>query len=249
MAITKNMTVEERLRALYDLQTIDTQLDDIETLKGELPMEVQDLEDDIEGLETRIRRLKDDLKGVEGDIKKYFATIKEAENLILKYEKQQDNVKNNREYEALMKEIELQKLDIQLANKRIREAKIVAQNKEMTIRASEARLERKKEDLKLKKEELNKIIKTTEKEEVKLRKRREKAQKKIERRLLKSYERVRRTYKNRLGVVTVERDACGGCFNRIPPQVQMEIKKRKRIMPCEHCGRVLVDSGIMNIGE
>lgn len=248
MASVKNMSVEERLRALYELQTIDTQMDEIETLKGELPMEVQDLEDEIEGLETRVKRLKDDLKGVEGDIKKYLTTIKDAENLILKYEKQQDNVKNNREYEALMKEIELQKLDIQLANKRIKEAKIATQNKEMTIEASDARLERKKKDLELKKEELNKIIKTTEKEEAKLRKRRERAEKKIAPRLLKSYDRVRTTYKNRLGVVTVERDACGGCFNRIPPQVQMEIKKRKRITPCEHCGRILVDNQIMNVG-
>ncbi len=246
MASAKNMSVEQRLRALFELQAIDTQLDGIETLRGELPMEVQDLEDDIEGLETRIKRLRDDLKGTEDKIKKYLTTIKDAEGLILKYEKQQDNVKNNREYEALMKEVELQKLDIQLANKRIKEFKIAAQNKGMTIEASDSRLERKKKDLELKKEELNKIIKTTEKEETKLQKRRDKAIKKIEERLLKSYNRVRNTYKNRLGVVSVERDSCGGCFNRIPPQVQMEIKKRKRIMPCEHCGRVLVDSDIMN---
>ncbi len=246
MATAKNMTVAQRLKALYTLQSIDTQLDSIHVLKGELPIEVQDLEDEIEGLEVRLKRLQDDMKDIEGNIAKYTNTIKEAEMLILKYEKQQDNVKNNREYEALMKEIELQKLDIQLANKRIKEAKIGVQNKDLTIQASKARLESKHKDLDLKKEELNKIIKDTEKEEEKLTKKREKAEKKIEDRLLKNYNRVRNSSKNGLAVATVERDSCGGCFNKIPLQLQAEIIKRKVIIPCEHCGRILVDNDILN---
>jgi predicted nucleic acid-binding Zn-ribbon protein len=246
MALAKNMTVGQRLKSLYDLQNIDSQLDGIQILKGELPVEVQDLEDEILGLETRINRLKEGVGEVEATISKYANSIKEAEALILKYEKQQDNVKNNREYEALMKEVELQKLDIQLANKRIKEAKITAQNKELTLKASEARLENKNENLTLKKQELSKIIKTTEKEEDKLNKRRDKYIKKIEPRLLKSYDRVRKAYRNGLGVVTVERDSCGGCYNKIPLQLQAEINKRKKIIHCEHCGRVLVDHDVMN---
>lgn len=249
MAAVKNMSVAQRLKALYELQLIDTQLNEIQVLKGELPMEVQDLEDDIEGLETRLKRLKDGIKEVEQTINKYTGTIKESEMLILKYEKQQDNVKNNREYEALMKEVELQKLDIQLANKRIKEAKISIQNKELTLRATESRLESKNKDLEIKKEELAKIIKDTEKEEDKLTKKRLKAEKRIEARLLKSYNRVRKAYRNSLAVVTIERNACGGCFNKIPLQQQAEIAKRKKIIPCEHCGRVLVDNDILNAEE
>jgi predicted nucleic acid-binding Zn-ribbon protein len=246
MASAKNMTVAQRLKALYNLQSIDTQLDSIHVLKGELPIEVQDLEDEIHGLEMRIKRLEDDVKDIEGGIAKHTNTIKESEMLILKYEKQQDNVRNDREYDALTKEIELQKLDIQLANKRIKEAKIQIQNKDLTLQASNSKLENKKKDLELKKEELNKIIKNTEKEEEKLQKKREKAEKKIEARLLKNYNRVRGSSKNGLAVVTIERNSCGGCFNKIPLQLQTEIAKRKVIIPCEHCGRILVDDDIMN---
>ena len=249
MATAKNMSVAERLRALHELQTIDTQLNEIAILKGELPMEVQDLEDDIQGLETRIARLKESIQEVDATINKYVSSIKDAENLILKYEKQQDNVKNNREYEALMKEVELQKLDIQLANKRIKEHKVTASNKDLTFKASEARLASKNKDLEVKKEELNKIIKSTEKEETKLGKRRDRAVKKVEERLLKNYNRVRNAYRNGMAVVSVERNSCGGCYNKIPLQQQAEILKRKRIIPCEHCGRILVDPNIMIVEE
>lgn len=246
MASTKNVTVAERLKSLYELQMIDSELDEINVLKGELPMEVQDLEDDIAGLEKRVERLQEEVKDVEKSIAKYHANIKEAEALILKYEKQQENVKNNREYEALSKEVDLQNLDIQLANKRIKEAKQTIENKELTLKASQDRLDKKRDDLKLKQDELEKIIKSTEKEEDKLLKRRARAEKKIEDRLLKNYNRVRPAYRNGLAVVPVERDSCGGCYNNIPLQLQAEIKKRKRIIPCEHCGRVLVDDDIMN---
>lgn len=246
MASAKNMTVAQRLKALFSLQTIDTQLDSIHVLKGELPIEVQDLEDEIQGLEMRIKRLQDDVKDIESTIAKHSSTIKEAEMLILKYEKQQDNVRNDREYDALTKEIELQKLDIQLANKRIKEAKIGIQNKDLTLKASTSKLEGRNKDLVLKKEELNKIIKNTEKEEEKLLKKREKAEKKIEARLLKNYKRVRGSSKNGLAVANIARNSCGGCFNKVPLQQQTEIAKRKIIIPCEHCGRILVDNDIMN---
>jgi predicted nucleic acid-binding Zn-ribbon protein len=238
---TSNVPVEEKLQSLYELQTIDSKIDQIERLKGELPMEVSELEDEIVGLETRTSKLAAELKEIETKISNFNVSIQESETLIGKYEKQQENVKNNREYDALTREIELQRLDIQLANKRIREGRQNLANKEITLEAAQKKKDTKVKDLERKQEELKKIILKTEKEEATLDKKMQRARKKIEERLLKAYDRIRGAYKNRLAVVSVERDACGGCYNFIPPQVQLELVQRKRLIACEHCGRILVD--------
>lgn len=231
----------DKLKELYDLQQIDSKIDQIEVLKGELPMEVADLEDELAGLDTRIGRLENQVKDLQGDIGKHEATIAEAKALIERYTKQMDNVKNNREYEALMKETELQNLEIQLANKKIGGLEKELEAKKETLQATIERRESKAKDLEVKRVELQQIIEKTEKEEKSLRKQSEKARKNIEERLLRSYDKIRHTYRNGLAVVTVERDSCGGCFNHIPPQQQLEISQRKKILACEHCGRILVD--------
>ena len=247
--MAKELSVAEKLKQVYELQIIDSELDKIKILKGELPIEVSDLEDEIAGLETRVRRLQGNVQDVEREIGKHTANIKEAESLILRYQSQMDNVKNNREYDALTKELELQKLEIQLSEKRIREAKGSLKAKEETLAAAVKRMEAKEKDLETKRIELKKIIEKTEKEEEKLMKRTVKARKKIEDRLLKAYDRVRRNYRNGLGVVTIERDSCGGCFNKIPPQLQLEIGMRKKVIACEHCGRILVDDYILEVAK
>jgi predicted nucleic acid-binding Zn-ribbon protein len=241
-----NIPVEEKLRNLYELQRIDSQIDEIRRMKGELPMEVADLEDEIAGLDTRIDKLKAEIADIENKISKFTAQRKEAEILIGKYERQQENVKNNREFEALSKEIELQHLDIQLADKRINDARRQISAKEQTLEAALKRKEGKVKELDQKGDELKKIIVKTEKDEQALQKKAEKARKKIEDRLLVAYDRIRTAYKNGLGVVGVERGACGGCYNQIPPQTQLEIRQRKKLIVCEHCGRVLVDNDILN---
>lgn len=245
--VVNTIPVEEKLQDLFELQTIDSKIDNIERLKGELPMEVSELEDEIVGLETRVSKLQSEMKEVEGKLSKHNAAIYEAESLIAKYEKQQENVKNNREFDALTREIELQRLDIQLANKRIREGKVNLGNKEATLEAATKKKDAKLKELEKKEEELKKIIAKTEKDEKSLQKKMEKSRKKIEERLLKAYDRIRNAYKNRLAVVTVERDSCGGCFNYIPPQVQLELAQRKRIISCEHCGRIMVDREIAGL--
>lgn len=237
-------SVAEKLRMLWNLQQVDSQLDEIQILKGELPMEVSDLEDEIAGLETRIKKLKASVKESEQDIARMQTSAKDADSNIKKYQKQLDEVKNNREYEALQKEIELAKLDIQLAEKRIREAKAQLDTKKDTLSVSEAKFEAKEKDLEAKRVELQEIIEKTEQEENRLRAQSEKARSGIEERLLKAYDKTRRTYRNGLSVVTVERNSCGGCFNNVPPQVQLEIGQHKKIIACEHCGRILVDHSI-----
>lgn len=239
-------TVAETLQELYSLQLIDSSIDEIKILKGELPIEVSDLEDEVTGLETRINRLKANVDDMEGSISSHHANIKEAEALALKYEKQMDNVKNNREYDALSKELELQKLEVQLSNKKIKEIEAQLEVKKATLADADTKFAGKQAELEKKKEELDKIITKTEKEETKLQKKSNSQKKKIEPRLLKSYERIRSRYKNGLAVVTVSRQSCGGCFNKIPPQVQLELGRRKKLIACEHCGRVLVDENIMN---
>jgi len=242
MAATKELTVEEKLNQLYAIQLIDSKIDKISNLKGALPMEVSDLQDDITGLETRLAKLDgviDDMKSV---VSSHNANIKDAENLIERYNKQLDEVKNNREYEALTKEIEMQNLEIQLSNKKIREIDVQLEGKNEVREEAAARLVAKQSDIEIKKVELEKIIAKTEKEETKLMKQSDKMKKGVEERVLKSYHRIRSRYKNRLGVVTIERESCGGCFNKIPPQVRIEISARKNIIACEHCGRVLVDN-------
>lgn len=237
-------SVAEKLKVLWNLQQIDSQLDEIQILKGELPMEVSDLEDEIAGLDTRIKKHKANLKESEQEIAKMVANGKETDTNIKKYQKQLDEVKNNREYEALQKEIELAKLDIQLNEKKVREAKAGLEAKKDSLAVAEAKLEAKQKELEAKKVELQGIIEKTEKEENRLRTQSEKARQGIEERLLKAYDKTRRTYRNGLSVVTVERNSCGGCFNNVPPQVQLEIGLHKKIIACEHCGRILVDQSI-----
>ncbi len=241
----KEKTIEEKLKELYELQTIDSELDQIEVLKGELPIEVSDLEDEIIGLETRIGKVKDQISTIEDEIGRHNTLTKENLSNILRYEKQLDEVKNNREFESLTKQIELQKLDIQLAEKRIKDSKMQLDIKKESLADVEAKLDVKKKMLDNKKVELEKIIEKTEKEEEKLNKKSQKAREKIEDRLLAAYDKTRGTYRNGMAVVTVQRDACGGCYNFIPPQIKLEISLNNKIIACEHCGRVLVDEFIM----
>lgn len=237
-------TVEEKMRELYSLQEIDSQIDEIEILKGELPMEVSDLEDEIAGLDTRINRLSTTVKDLQQEISRHEANIAESEQLILRYEDQMNNVKNNREYEALMKETEMQRLEIQLSDKKAGGAARELEVKQGTLSATQERRDEKVKLLEVKQEELKSIITKTEKLEKKLRRQSEKQRKAIEDRLLRGYDKIRKSYRNGLAVVTVERNACGGCFNAIPPQLQLEISQRKRVMICEHCNRILVDHNI-----
>lgn len=240
----QELTVEEKLQNLYELQRIDTEIDKIKTLRGELPLEVQDLEDEIAGLETRIENLKVEL----GELDKTASTrkmdIKKAEEAIKKYSEQLDNVRNNREYDALSKEIEFQKLEIELQEKRIREAQKAKAEKEALMEESKKRYEDKVSDLEAKKGELNDIINETHKDEESLQTKSEELAATIDERLLTAYRRIRSNARNGLAVVTVDRDACGGCFNKIPPQRQLDIRSRKKIIVCEYCGRILIDKYI-----
>ena len=244
MSKKKEMTVEEKLTELYKLQSIDSELDKIEILKGELPIEVNDLEDEIEGLTKRVKRLTDTINELVEDNNRQTANIKEAQALIERYNKQLEDVKNNREYEALSKELELQSLEIELSEKRIRDDKAKIESKKEVLQAAQDRLDEKKETLDLKKGELDKIISKTEKDEKRLQGLSEQQRDKIESRLMKAYDKVRTSYRNGLAVVTVERNSCGGCFNKIPPQTQLEISLMNKVIVCEHCGRILVDQSI-----
>ena len=237
-------TVAEKLASLYELQTIDSNLDDIQVLKGELPMEVSDLEDEIAGLETRIGRLQGSVDDINGQITRLDGVMKDARAAIEKYQRQMDQVKNNREYEALQKEIELQSLDIQLSEKRQGEMRVSLEAKQQTLDAANERLGERRADLERKQGELEKIVAKTEKEEKKLKRQSDSARKGIEDRLLKAYDKIRKTYRNGLAVVGVERNSCGGCFNQVPPQTRLEIGMHKKILACEHCGRILVDEEI-----
>lgn len=239
------ISVEEKLRALYSLQLVDSEIDKIKTLRGELPLEVQDLEDEIAGLETRLNNLKEEVVNLEKAISKKQHEIAEAQLLIKKYEEQQKNVRNNREFDSLSKEIEYQTLEIELCNKKIREFNAQIEEKKALISASEAQLNERKQDLQNKKTELEDIVADTQKEEESLLERSEKIQAKIEERLLTAYKRIRANARNGLAVVSIQRDACGGCFNQIPPQRQLDIKSRKKIIVCEYCGRILVDEEII----
>ncbi len=234
-------TVEEKLKALYELQTIHTKIDRIRQVRGELPMEVADLEDDVAGLETRIQKIKNELDDSEDDIVTRKNLIKDAQNNIKKYEAQLNEVKNNREYDAISKEIEIQGLDIQVSEKKIREFGYDITTKTQVYEKALGELEARKADLDSKKDELDTISSETEKEESDLSAQAEKASKNIEERLLIAYNRLRKNAKNGLAVVTIQRDSCSGCFNQIPPQRQSDIRQRKKIIVCEHCGRILID--------
>ncbi|OOQ61379.1 zinc ribbon domain-containing protein [Mucilaginibacter pedocola] len=234
-------TVEQKLKALYDLQTIHTKIDRIRQVRGELPMEVADLEDDVAGLETRIQKIKNELDDLEDEIVTRKNLIKEAQANTKKYEAQLNEVKNNREYDAISKEIEIQGLDIQVSEKKIREFGFEISSKTGIYDKAQADLDARRADLDAKKEELGTITAETEKEESELNALAEKATENIEERLLTAYTRLRKNAKNGLAVVTIQRDSCSGCFNQIPPQRQSDIRQRKKIIVCEHCGRILVD--------
>jgi predicted nucleic acid-binding Zn-ribbon protein len=240
----QEVSVEQKLTALYNLQQIDSQIDKIKIVRGELPLEVEDLEDEIAGLETRIANFQEEKEKFEQFIKDKNAAIKESNALIKKYTDQQMNVRNNREYDSLTKEIEFQNLEIQLAEKKIKEAKFRIEGIEADMKVAEEKLETRRQDLEAKKAELTGIIAETEKEEEELVKKSQENEKFIEPRLLTAYKRIRKNARNGLAVVKIERDACGGCFNKIPPQHQLDIKLHKKIIVCEYCGRILVDDDI-----
>ncbi|MCZ4224074.1 zinc ribbon domain-containing protein [Pedobacter rhodius] len=237
-------TVEQKLKALYELQNIHTKIDKIRQVRGELPMEVADLEDDVLGLETRIQKIKADLDDLEDSIVTRKNTIKDAQAAIKRYETQLKEVKNNREYDALTKEIEIQGLDIQVSEKKIKEHGFEIASKTEIYEAAKAELEGRKKDLEVKKSELDIITSETEKEEQDLQKKADSAEPMIDERLLVAYKRLRKNAVNGLAVVTIDRDSCSGCFNQIPPQRQLDIRQRKKIIVCEHCGRILVDEAL-----
>ena len=239
-----DFSIEAKLKALYDFQKIDSKIDRIRIIRGELPIEVRDLEDEIAGLETRISNFGEETKALEDQITNKKQSIKDSNTAIKKYQTQQNNVKNNREYDSLTKEIEFQNLEIQLSEKRIKEFGSEILSRQSVIEASVQTLNDRKNDLVQKKGELESIVEETQKEEELLLKKSAEAASIIESRLYTAYRRLRENARNGLAVVTIQRDACGGCFNKIPPQRQLDIKQRKKIIVCEHCGRILVDSEI-----
>ncbi len=240
----KEISVESKLRALHELQTVVSEVDKIKVLRGELPLEVQDLEDEIAGLKTRLINLDHEIKNLETSVNNKKIAIKESQLLIVKYTEQQNNVRNNREFDSLSKEIEFQNLEIELSEKRIKEFTSEMKEKEETIVTSKKLLAERQEDLQRKKAELQEIQEETKIEEEKLKAKSEKIESFIEARLLTAFKRIRKNARNGLAVVTIQRDACGGCFNKIPPQRQMDIANRKKIIVCEYCGRILVDPNI-----
>ena len=236
--------VEKRLVALYTLQTVDSEIDKIKIIRGELPQAIQDLEDEIAGLETRIQNFKNDIAETNQKMANEKNEIAEHNEMIKKYQKQQDNVRNNREFEAINKEIEYKDLQIQLCERHIKEANAHIKEMQQHISAAELLLQNRHKDLEAKKDELEDIIKETEKDETRLRAKSEEQEQYIEPRYLTAYKRIRNAARNGLAVVTIDRDACGGCFSKIPPQRQTEIKMHKKVIVCEHCGRILVDDDI-----
>jgi uncharacterized protein len=240
------LTIEKKLMTLYRLQQMDSQIDKIRIIRGELPLEVQDLEDEIAGLETRVDNYIQETVVLEKQVLEKKNAIKDSQQLIKKYEDQQMNVRNNREYDSLTKEIEFQNLEIQLSEKRIREYQQSLDVKKLEIEKLQKILSDRKNDLEIKNSELEDIVAETEKEENELIQRSENSRKYIEERLITAYSRIRKNARNGLAVVQIERDACGGCFNKIPPQHQLDIRMHKKIIVCEYCGRILVDEAIVN---
>ncbi len=241
MAKKKEVSVEEKLRALFDLQLIDARIDEIRNVRGELPLEVEDLEDEVAGLNKRLEKLEVDLENIDQKIKDKKNLIEESRVLMKKYSEQQKNVRNNREFNALSKEVEYQELEIELAEKHIKEFLAQIEHKNTVIEQTRERLQEREEHLEHKKSELNEILAETEKEEKALQDKSEEYKKQIEERLVKAYNRIRSSVKNGLAVVPIERGASGGSFFTIPPQVQMEIAGRKKVITDEHSGRILVD--------
>ena len=241
------MPVEERLKNLYQLQTILTEIDRIRTLRGELPLEVEDLEDTIEGLKTRISKTEAEMTDIRTKISEMKGKIELANSQLATYREQLDNVRNNREYDLLNKEIEFQTLEIELCNKRIREAQTQEKSREEYMSKSKDELEGRMQDLDVKKNELDEIVAETKADEEKLREKAKNLETTIEPRLLQSFKRIRKNCRNGLGIVYVQRDACGGCFAKIPPQRQLDVRMRKKVIVCEYCGRILLDPELAGV--
>lgn len=240
-ANTNELSIEDKLKALYDLQKVSTEIDKIRTLRGELPLEVQDLEDEIAGLETRVQNLDEEVKKLSDAIVAKKNEIKESELQIKKYEAQQSSVRNNREYDAISKEIEYQNLEKELSEKRIKEYTAEMKKKKELSDNSKTVIEERSKDLEVKKSELDTIVAETRQDEENLSRKADEISASIDQRLLTAFNRIRNNARNGLAVVTVQRGACGGCFNTIPPQRQLDIRLRKKIIVCEYCGRILVD--------
>ena len=247
--VDADIAVEKRLVALYTLQSVDSEIDKIKIIRGELPQAIQDLEDEIAGLETRIHNFENDIEETNRRIAAEKNEIAEHSEMIKKYQKQQDNVRNNREFEAINKEIEYKDLQIQLCERHIKDANEHTKDLKQHINAAQTLLENRKKDLGVKQEELGDIIKETEKDETRLRAKSDEQAQYIEERYLVGYRRIRNAARNGLAVVTIDRDACGGCFSKIPPQRQTEIKMHKKVIVCEHCGRILVDEAIAQMAK
>jgi len=243
----QELSVEEKLKALFQLQTMLSKIDDIKTLRGELPLEVQDLEDEIAGLNTRVERLKGEIAELRTSIAGKKVEIEAAKSSISKYKEQQENVRNNREYDFLSKEIEFQTLEMELCEKRIREFSEQEKEKNEEVEKCTTKLEERTKDLEAKKGELDEIIAETKQEEELLRDKAKELETKIDPRLLQSFKRIRKNSRNGLGIVYVQRDACGGCFNKIPPQRQLDIRSRKKIIVCEYCGRIMIDPELAGV--
>ncbi|MBP1594419.1 MAG: hypothetical protein H6Q12_1437 [Bacteroidetes bacterium] len=243
----KELTVEQKLKALYQLQSMLSEIDKIKTLRGELPLEVQDLEDEVAGLNTRIEKIKVEISELKSSIAAKKIEIEAAKASVEKYKSQQENVRNNREFDFLSKEIEFQTLEIELCEKRIKEFTADEKEKSEEVANSIVILEEREKDLSVKKNELDEIISETKQEEEKLREKAKVLETTIEPRLLQAFKRIRKNSRNGLGIVYVQRDACGGCFNKIPPQRQMDIRMRKKIIVCEYCGRVMIDPELAGV--
>ena len=239
--------MEEKLKNLYQLQTMLSEIDKIKTLRGELPLEVQDLEDEIEGLTTRIEKIQNDITNLQSEVSRRRLTTQENNASIERYTEQLNNVRNNREYENLTKEIEYLQLDNQLNDKKIREANEQVTVKQEEIHRCSELVSERRTDLDIKKSELDEIISETKAEEEKLRERSKAIEATIDPRLLSAFKRIRKNSRNGLGVVYVQRDACGGCFNKIPPQRQLDIRMRKKIIVCEYCGRIMIDPELAGV--
>lgn len=242
-----DLSVEEKLKALYQLQTTLSGIDEKRALRGELPLEVQDLEDEIAGLTTRMEKIKTDIDEFKMAITQKKADITSAESSVERYKKQLDEVKNNREYDTLTKEIEFQSLEIELCNKKIKEALIKVEEKNADLAEADELIKDRTAALKEKKEELDEIMQETRDEEEKLKNKASELEGTIEPRLLSSFKRIRKNSRNGLGIVYVQRDACGGCFNKIPPQRQLDIKIHKKVIVCEYCGRIMIDPELAGV--
>ena len=242
-----DLTVEEKLKALYQLQTILSAIDEKRALRGELPLEVQDLEDDIAGLTTRIEKIQTDIEQFDRAINQKQHEIEDAQASVERYKKQLEMVSNNREYDTLSKEIEFQELEIELCSKKIREAQQMINERLYDLHKAEDQKADREKGLVMKRSELESIMAETREEEENLKEKAFELEKKIEPRLLQSFKRIRNGARNGLGIVYVQRDACGGCFNKIPPQRQLDIKMHKKIIPCEYCGRILIDPELAGV--